>query len=173
MRPRFRLYVITDRKLAAAHGGLVAAVEAALCATAAPEGSVAVQLREKDLGAHELFELVRALRVVCTRWGAAILVNDRLDVAVASGADGVHLPADSFSVADARAMLGPEKMVGVSTHRPGEIVAAAGAGADFAVFGPVYEPLSKKGYAAARASPPHAAPRQFRSMRSAVSPPNA
>ncbi|HLW70797.1 MAG TPA: thiamine phosphate synthase [Candidatus Binataceae bacterium] len=148
----FQLYLITDRKLAARHGGLRAIVEAALRAasTIASPGAVAVQLREKDLDAHELYELARALRELCSRYGAPLLVNDRLDVVMAAEADGVHLPANSFAVADARRLLGPSRLIGVSTHHAGEVVAAAHAGADFTVFGPVYSPLSKPAAGAGR-----------------------
>jgi len=154
-RPDFRLYLITDRKLAARHGGLPAVVEAALSAasTTAGPGAVAVQLREKDLDARELYELARALRERCSRWGAALLVNDRLDIAIAAGADGAHLPANSFAVADARRLMGPAALMGVSTHLVGEVVEAKAEGADFAVFGPVYEPLSKPAYGAAGGAP--------------------
>ncbi|MGH8012889.1 MAG: thiamine phosphate synthase, partial [Candidatus Binataceae bacterium] len=113
MRPGFKLYFISDRKLAAAHGGLLAIAGAAL--RSAPPGTVAIQLREKDLAARELLELATALRTLCTRYNAKLLINDRIDVALASGADGVHLPADSFAVADARELVGPQRLIGVST----------------------------------------------------------
>lgn len=146
----FRLYLITDRKLVAPHG-LVAACEAALAAVADRPGSIALQLREKDLDGRELFELAVALRALCSRYGAPFLVNDRIDVAIASNADGVHLPAASFSPADARALIGPSRMIGVSTHSPEEVARAAVAGADFAVYGPVFTPISKAlNYGAAR-----------------------
>jgi thiamine-phosphate pyrophosphorylase len=150
-RPDFRLYLITERKLAARHGGLPAVVEAALRAasTTAGPGAVAVQLREKDLAARELYELACALRERCSRFGAPLLVNDRLDVAIAAGADGVHLPANSFALADARRLMGPAALIGISTHQVSEAAAAQAAGADFAVFGPVYDPLSKPVYGAA------------------------
>jgi thiamine-phosphate pyrophosphorylase len=150
--PRFRLYLITDRKIAAAHGGLVAQVEAALSAasTCAPSGAVAVQLREKDLEARALYELARALRERCSRYGSALLINDRIDVAIAAGADGIHLPVNSFAVADARMLFGPSALVGLSTHQPEEVASAAEAGADFVVYGPVYDPLSKGRYGPAR-----------------------
>ena len=126
------------------HGGLPATVAAALsaAATAAP-GAVAVQLREKDLGGRELHELARAVRAQCARYGAPLIVNGRLDVALAVEADGVHLPGDSFAVGDARRLMGPSRLIGVSTHQPDEVAAAARAGADFAAYGPVYAPLSK------------------------------
>jgi thiamine-phosphate pyrophosphorylase len=148
----FQLYLITDRHLAAAHGGLVAAVEAALAGGAElrPAGAIAVQLREKDLAARELYELVLTLRPVCVRFGAPLIVNDRVDVAIAAAADGVHLASTSFTVADARALVGPAHLIGVSTHRPEEVAAVAEDGADFAVFGPVYDPLSKGPYGPAK-----------------------
>ncbi len=117
---------------------------------AAPPATVAVQLREKDLDARELVELGRQLRTICDRNGARLLVNDRLDVASAVRADGVHLPADSFSVADARTLIGHNRLVGVSTHENGEVLAASQAGADFIVYGPIFDPLSKAGYTVAR-----------------------
>ena len=122
---------------------------AAALGAAAP-GTVAVQLREKDLEAGALVELARALRPVCDRYGTRLIVNDRIDVAIAAHADGVHLPADSFAVADARALIGNDGLVGVSTHDHAEVIAAAHAGADFAVYGPIFEPLSKASYTAAR-----------------------
>jgi thiamine-phosphate pyrophosphorylase len=150
-RVSFRLYLITDRNLAARRGGVVAVAEAALSAASASDqpGAVALQLREKDMEARPLYELARALRELCSRYGAALLVNDRVDVAIAAGADGVHLPANSFAVADARRLVGATRLIGVSTHEAGEVGGAAAAGADFAVYGPVYEPLSKASYGAA------------------------
>jgi len=78
------------------------------------------------------------------------MINDRIDVALAAGADGVHLPADSIAIAEARRLVGPSRFVGVSTHSAAEAADAAAAGADFAVFGPVWPPLSKSGYGPAR-----------------------
>src|SRR5262249_32693752 len=77
-------------------------------------------------------------------------VNDRIDVALAVEADGVHLPADSFCVADARRLVGPSRLIGVSTHNTADVAQAAAQGADFAVFGPVWPPLSKSSYGPAR-----------------------
>lgn len=140
VRVRFRLYLITDRRLVKG-GDLVAACEAAL--GSAPRGAVALQLREKDLPARELYELARRLREICTRTGAPLLVNDRIDVAIAADADGVHLPFDSIGVGMARKLLGAERLIGVSSHSPPDVAGAAREGADFAVFGPVFDPISK------------------------------
>jgi thiamine-phosphate pyrophosphorylase len=139
-RVGFRLYLITDRHVVKG-GDLVAACVAAL--SAAPSGSVALQLREKDLPARELYELALRLREVCTRAGALLIVNDRVDVAIAAQADGVHLPFDSIGVSMARKLLRPERLIGVSSHSPPDVSGAAREGADFAVFGPVFDPLSK------------------------------
>lgn len=134
----FRLYLVTDRQQTAGRS-LLDVVRAAL------EGGVrAVQLREKDLEGRELYQLAAQLRELTARYQARLLINDRLDVALAVEADGVHLGQTSFPVAVARQLLGPGKLVGVSTHNPAEIAAAVGA--DFLVFGPVYATPSKAKY---------------------------
>jgi len=134
------VYLVTDRTQTRGRP-LLEVVEAAL------RGGVgAVQLRERDLSARELLELAARLRELTTRHGAALLVNDRIDVALACGADGVHLPANSFTVRDARALLGPQRLIGVSTHHTDEVAVAAAEGADFAVFGPIFATPSKEVY---------------------------
>ncbi len=133
-----RLYLVTDRTRTCGRR-LLDVVEAAL------RGGVdAVQLRDKDLSARELFELACRLRGVCKRYGARLLINDRIDVALAAGADGVHLPVNSFLPADARRLLGPGALIGASSHSLAEAHAAAGDGADFVVFGPVFDTPSKR-----------------------------
>jgi thiamine-phosphate pyrophosphorylase len=119
-------------------------------AEVAPPGTVALQLREKDLDAREVYDLARRLRELTTRTGALLLINERVDIAIASSADGVHLPFESIGATAARKLLGPDRLIGVSTHSQPDVVSAAREGqADFAVFGPVYEPLSKGAYGAA------------------------
>lgn len=136
----FRLLLVSDRKRVPA-GALLTRIEAAL------RGGVdAVQLREKDLPARALFDLAHELRALTRAHGARLLINDRIDVALAVAADGVHLPADSFAVADARSLLGEARLIGVSTHSPAEAQAAAMAGADYIVFGPIFETASKRPY---------------------------
>jgi len=92
--------------------------------------------------------LARALRALTAAAGAALLINDRVDVALACDADGVHLPAHGLAVADARALLGRDRLIGVSTHAPDEVAAATAAGADFAVFGPLFDTPAKRPYGA-------------------------
>ncbi|HEY6911953.1 MAG TPA: thiamine phosphate synthase [Myxococcales bacterium] len=129
-----RLYLITPPD-----GDPLPAVESALAAL--PRGVAGVQLRQPALAPKELLARARALRSICARFGATFLVNDRADVAVACGADGVHLPERGLSPADAR-KLG-FSVVGVSVHAPGEVARAAREGADFAVFAPVYDTPGK------------------------------
>jgi thiamine-phosphate pyrophosphorylase len=134
----FRLYFVTDRKQTSGRP-LVDVVHAAL------DGGVrAVQLREKDLEGGELYRLAAALRELTARYHARLLINDRIDVALAVDADGAHLGQTSFPVAIARQLLGPGRLIGVSTHSAEEIAAAAGA--DFVLFGPVYFTPSKAAY---------------------------
>lgn len=137
----FNLYLITDRKQLPQGNSLVETVAAALAG-----GVRAVQLREKDLAAAELYPLARELRALTTRHGARLLINDRIDVALAVGADGVHLGGHSLPVTVARSILGPDKLIGVSTHHPEEVAAAHHNGADFVTFGPVYFTPSKAVY---------------------------
>lgn len=147
-RTSFRLYLITDPS----NDRVLAITEAAL--RAAPPRSIAVQARNKGASAREIAEFVRALLPICRASGAPLLVNDRADVAKAAGADGVHLPEAGLSVADARAVLGPNALVGRSCHDREGLERAARDGADFATLGPVGAvpgkgvPLGVEGFAA-------------------------
>ena len=136
----FDLYVITDRHQT---GGrpLLEVIEAAL------HGGVrAIQLREKDLSPRELYPLAQDIRQLTQRYGAHLLINDRIDVASAVHADGVHLTTTSLPTAVARQLLGPGRLIGVSTHNVAEVQVAAEGGADFLVFGPVFHTPSKLPY---------------------------
>ena len=101
-----------------------------------------VQLREKDAGDAEILAAAAEARPLCTAAGALLLVNDRPDLAVAAGADGVHVGQDDMTVAEARAITGPELLVGLSTHAPAEIDAAD---ADYIGVGPVHATPTKPG----------------------------
>jgi thiamine-phosphate pyrophosphorylase len=136
----FRLYLITDRRQASG-GDLLAAVGRALGG-----GVRAVQLREKDLGARELLELARKMRELTFCRGAKLLINDRVDIALAAGADGVHLGGASMHPEDARRLLGRGMLIGCSTHSAEEVAAAERGGADFVTFGPVFATPSKAAY---------------------------
>lgn len=133
-----RLIVITDRRLAAPRSVEVV-VEAALRA-----GARAVQLRDKEVGAGVLLEEARRLRALTRKWGALLFVNDRLDVALAAGADGVHLGADDLPVAAARRVAPPGFLIGFSADDPRVAREAARAGAAYIGCGTVF-PTSSKG----------------------------
>lgn len=138
--PDFRLYLITDRHVT----GETRLLEAL---TRCLEGGVrAIQLREKDLELRELCRLGEKVRELTNRYGARLYVNDRADVALGIGADGVHLTTRSMPPGALRDVFGERLSVGVSTHRVEEIRAAAEGGADFVTFGPVYETASKRAY---------------------------
>lgn len=112
------LYLVTDPRLVAARG-LVATVEAAVAG-----GATIVQLRDPDAHGRALVEQARALKALLAPLGIPLIINDRVDVAVAADADGVHLGQDDMAPADARALLGPERILGLSVGTPAEFAAS-------------------------------------------------
>lgn len=104
------------------------------------------QIREKALAARVLYELVLKAAKITRGSDTRLLVNDRADIARAAGADGVHLTSQSLPANVVRKMFGPEFVIGVSTHSLEEAQAAQAAGADFVVFGPVFETESKRAF---------------------------
>lgn len=136
----FNLYLITDRKGCAGRS-LVSVVEEAL-----KGGARAVQLREKGLLARELYEMAQEMRGLTARYGAKLFINDRIDIALAVDADGVHLGERSIPADVARKVLGAERLIGVSCHGMESAVAARDRGADFITFGPVFFTPSKSAY---------------------------
>ncbi len=135
----FSLYLITDR--AAASRPPADVVEECLAA-----GLRAVQLREKDLEARELLALADTLREATQRHGARLIVNDRTDVALAARADGVQRTHASLPVAALREITPAGFLVGASVHSEAEARHATAQGADFVVFGPIYDTPSKRRY---------------------------
>ena len=147
------LYLITDRRAFRRHpeDSEAALRQAQLnaVALAAQAGCSLIQIREPDLSSRELCAFARALIAAARPHGARVLVNDRLDAALAVGADGVHLRVSSLPVRAVKAtveQLGlTDFLIGASTHSVSEAQAAAG-GADFIVCGPVYDTPSKRAY---------------------------
>jgi len=135
----FSLYLITDRTAAPRPPADV--VEECLAA-----GLRAVQLREKDLETRDLLGLADTLREATQRHGARLIVNDRADVALAVGADGVQRTHASLPVSALREISPPGFLIGASAHSAAEAREAAAQGADFVVFGPVYDTPSKRRY---------------------------
>jgi thiamine-phosphate pyrophosphorylase len=118
----------------------------ALIAAAVSERVSLIQLREKNLSARTLFQLTTQAAAVMRGSATLLLVNDRPDIARAARADGVHLTTRSLPVDVVRRAFGDELLIGVSTHTLDEARAAREGGADFAVFGPVFETPSKQAY---------------------------
>jgi thiamine-phosphate pyrophosphorylase len=135
----FSLCLVTDRSVVT--GTLEEVVEECLGA-----GLKAVQLREKDLASGELLALAQQLRESTRRHGASLLVNDRADVALAVGADGVHRTGSSLPISVIRSISPPRGLIGASVHSVAEARAAEPEGADFLFFGPVYDTPSKRRY---------------------------
>lgn len=113
-------------------------------------GARCLQLRWKDASARALLDAACALRVATRNASALLIVNDRADVARAADADGVHVGQDDVPVAAARAVVGPGRLIGVSTHDPDEARAAVADGADYLGVGPIYPTGSKAGALPAR-----------------------
>jgi len=131
-----RVVLITDRHAMGDVGAAVARAVAAL-----PAGAALVQVREKDLDGGPLLALVRAAMAAAA--GAPVMVNDRLDVALAAGAAGVHLPEHGLAIAEARALAPPGFLIGCSRHTVQAAVAAASAGADLVQLGPIFDTPGK------------------------------
>jgi thiamine-phosphate pyrophosphorylase len=141
MQMDFRLYLITDRKLFTDESLFLGAIEQALAG-----GVKAIQLREKDLGTRELLDMAYRLRRLTGGYGARLFINDRVDIALAVEADGVHLGGSSLPAGAARRIAREKFLIGVSTHGIEEAEAAEREGADFITVGPVYETPSKMKY---------------------------
>ncbi|MBI5375808.1 MAG: thiamine phosphate synthase [Candidatus Schekmanbacteria bacterium] len=134
----FKLCLVTDRALAKGN----------LCGIArdAVRGGVdSIQVREKDLNARELYKLVQEIKIASGK-SAKIIINDRVDVAIAAGVDGIHLGWKSLPLYEVKKLLKPYSMiVGVSCHGVEDAVTAEKEGADYITYGPVFKTPSKEG----------------------------
>ncbi|AVX20102.1 MULTISPECIES: thiamine phosphate synthase [Carboxydocella] len=131
------LYVISGQHLAQGRE-LLAVMEAALVG-----GATVIQLREKNLSGRELVAAGLALKELAHRYGATFIVNDRVDIALAVDADGVHLGQDDLPVTMARQIMGPDKIIGLSTHSWEQALAASKLPVDYIGVGPVFPTSSK------------------------------
>jgi thiamine-phosphate pyrophosphorylase len=136
----FKLYVIIDGKTAKGRD-LVTVTREAIAG-----GADVIQLREKELPAGRILELARAIRKAIRTEEAVFLINDRPDIALAAGADGVHLGQDDIPPEAARAIMGRDKIIGVSTHCLEQARAAEEKGVDYIGVGPVFSTPTKPGY---------------------------
>jgi len=133
-----RLIAITNRHLAGGLDALPQAVNDLI-----NWGVPAILLREKDLPARQIAALAATLLAITRPAGAQLLIADRLDVALALGADGAHLATHSLATADARRILPPTFLLGASCHNLPELQAAQTGGADYALLSPIFPPNSK------------------------------
>lgn len=136
----WRLYVIVDRAAAGTRD------LAEIAAAAIRGGADALQLRDKAASARCLFEEALALLPIARAGGVPLIVNDRLDVAMAAGADGVHLGQDDLPLGQARVIAGQALLIGVSTHSIDQAMAEQAHGADYIGVGPVFPTPTKPDY---------------------------
>jgi thiamine-phosphate pyrophosphorylase len=132
-----RLYAIIDPTL-------LTISELELAETLAGSGVELVQYRNKTASSRQFFEISQKLSQLFRPRGIRFIVNDRPDIALLSGADGVHVGQDDLSVEDARAVCGPGKWVGYSTHSLEQVAAADATSADYIAFGPVFQTSTKE-----------------------------
>jgi thiamine-phosphate pyrophosphorylase len=133
------LYAVLDAEVASAHGWALVDLAAAIL----DGGATLLQVRAKALSAADLLEVSRQVVALAAPFGAAVVVNDRADVAVLAGAAGVHVGQDDLSPAQARAIVGPDALVGVSTHSRDQIAEAASTPASYIAVGPVFGTATK------------------------------
>jgi len=135
---RWRLCLITDERLSRGRSHLEVA------GAAIRGGADVIQLRDKEASGGRLFEIAAALRRLTREANVPLIVNDRLDVAMAADADGVHLGQEDLPADTARRILGPGRILGVSAETPEEARRAEAAGADYLGVGPVFEARGSK-----------------------------
>jgi thiamine-phosphate pyrophosphorylase len=136
------LCVITDPALAPGRDHV------AIAGAALAGGADMIQLRDKTGSVRDLLPQARAIRALCRAHGALFIVNDRVDLALAADADGAHVGQEDLPASSARRLLGPRRLLGVSTHGRAQAEAASEAGADYIGFGPLFATGTKDtGYA--------------------------
>jgi thiamine-phosphate pyrophosphorylase len=145
MRPPrdWSLYLVTDRRLSAPRS-VEDVVRAALRG-----GITAVQLREKECATRDFIDLARALKAILGPAGIPLVINDRVDVALAACADGVHIGQSDMQYPDARRLLGPDAIIGLSVETPEQAARAASLDADYLGVGPIFPTPTKTGAAPA------------------------
>jgi thiamine-phosphate pyrophosphorylase len=132
-----RLYAIIDPTL-------LTISELALAESLAGSGVELIQYRDKTASSRRYFEISRQLANVLGPRGVRLIVNDRPDVAMLAAAAGVHVGQEDLEVADARAVVGPDRWVGVSTHSLEQLAEADRTSADYVAFGPIFQTSTKK-----------------------------
>ena len=144
---QLRLYAVTDRAWAADEDALLRQIGEAI-----DGGAAFVQLREKHLPQAEFLAEAERFVALCRRKGAVSIINDNVDIALRTGADGVHVGQEDLAAGKVRALLGPDKIIGVSAHTVEEALAAQASGADYLGTGAAFvtgtktdaKPISKE-----------------------------
>jgi thiamine-phosphate pyrophosphorylase len=134
----FRLLLVTDRSLVRGRSFQSALQESV------DAGVPAIQLRERDLPTRQLLSLARQIHAMARDRAVPLIINDRVDMAVALDLDGVHLRASSLPVSAARRVVGKHRLIGVSTHSVEDVRQAGHDGADYVILGPIFETPSKR-----------------------------
>ncbi|MDD4601808.1 Thiamine-phosphate synthase [bioreactor metagenome] len=131
-RPDYRLYLVTDREIIGSKS-FYASIEQAI------DGGVTfLQLREKSISSREFYQLAQSVKKIAVRFNIPLVINDRLDIALAVDADGVHVGQSDLPVEVARQLLGPNKIIGVSASQVDEALAAEQGGADYLGVGAIF-----------------------------------
>jgi thiamine-phosphate diphosphorylase len=133
-----RLYAIIDLSIVPVEK--IAEVSRAIIAG----GAGIIQLRAKDISSADMLRAARVIKALASEGNAVFIVNDRADIALMCGADGVHLGQDDLPVRSARRMLGSRAIIGVSAHNVSEAIQAEKDGADYVAIGPIYATTTKK-----------------------------
>ncbi len=131
------LYLITDQYIVKGLSHVQIAEKALL------GGVKFIQYREKQLSKRESYKIALQLREITRRFGAVLIINDDIDIAMAVDADGVHLGQEDFPVHAARKILGDSKIIGLSTHSLKQAEEAQGSGADYIAIGPIFKSTTK------------------------------
>lgn len=138
----FRLLLVTDRHQVQGRS-LSTALQHAVQA-----GVQAIQLRERDLSTGELLSLAKEIQAMTTSRSVSLIVNDRVDLAMALDLQGVHLRSNSLSSRSVRSIVGSDRLIGVSTHSAEDVRRASQDGADYVVLGPIFDTPSKRSFGA-------------------------
>lgn len=136
----FRLLLVTDRHHTRGRPF------ATILNDAIKAGVPAIQLRERDLCTSDLLSLTQEILTMTTPGSVPLIVNDRVDLMMALNLDGVHLRSDSLPSQSVRRLIGPRRVIGVSTHSVEDVRRANQSGADYIVFGPIFDTPSKRSF---------------------------
>lgn len=136
--PDYTLYLCTDRK-SMKLGNLEEVAEQAIMG-----GCSVIQLREKECSTREFFQTAKGIKSVTQKYNIPLIINDRIDIALAVGAEGVHLGQEDLPMAEARKLLGEDKIIGASAHNLEEALKAWKEGADYLGVGAIFGTKTKE-----------------------------